>query len=238
MNAGLRRGREFSPGLRRSGCIVRCQPPRAASTLNLPPPTAAIYRNRKQYSTAGVAAVADSPEEESAGRMRKPIGKAHQSRAEEGHRAREQADQQQYSAKNFNRAGYAASGKQFERSVGFYREAEHLLRSVLQEHERRDDSGDAENLAGIFFELGLNCIDHGSSLSGLSPVFQILTSWQGPLPKILARPATGTIYTLKRLGSNRVSRLRRRLVPPVSRRFNSRYGTGPRIRAMLPPAAV
>ena len=195
----------LTPGLRKTREIVCCQPPRAASTLNLPPPTAAIYRNRKQYSTAASPplptvqrknprgacasqyANAINPEQRKAtGRVYRPINS-------------------RYPAKHFNRAGYATSGKQFERGVGFYREAEHLLRSVLQKHECRNDSGDPENLAGIFFELGLNGIDHCDSLSGLSPVLQIVTSWQGRSRKT-GRAVTGTIYTLKRRGSNRVSR--------------------------------
>ena len=131
-----------------SGAAPPRRAPPAPARLGLPPPRdvdrpgARPGRDEVQEDEAvedrRVAAV--QHREEAARRMRHPVGEGHLAREHEGHRPGEQPDHQQQPADQFQHRGEPDEAEH-RRQPGRRRrrEAEQLLRPMLQEDQRGDD---------------------------------------------------------------------------------------------------
>ena len=101
----------------------------------------------------GIAAVQDGIG--ALGSVEHPIGDRHLAREEEGHRPGEQAHQEQQAADQLEDGSDAEKGEERRRAaLRGSREAEELLRSMLQEKERRDDSQNGQRIGRPTIESG------------------------------------------------------------------------------------
>ena len=86
--------------------------------------------------------------------MRHEIGDRHLAGEEEGHRPGEQADDEQQAADELDHAGDAEEREERRAELG-RREAEQLLRAVLEEEQRRHDAQHRQRIGPPGREEGL-----------------------------------------------------------------------------------
>src|SRR5690606_13598512 len=89
------------------------------------------------------AAVGDRPEGLRC--VNEEVGEGHQAGEEEGDWAREQADQEEKAAEQFQNSGGAGQAEKVERITLIHGETEQFLTSMLHEKECADDAQDAQN---------------------------------------------------------------------------------------------
>jgi hypothetical protein len=102
----------------------------------------------------------------------------------EGHRPREQPDDQERAADQFEQAGDPADREEYRARVIRRRKAEQFRRAVLEKQKRRDDAQDAQDARG---PNGLQCV-HVSSFRLMAPSLGLATQPSKLIVATLKRP--------------------------------------------------
>src|SRR4029079_15623622 len=96
-------------------------------------------------------------------RMSDEVGEGHLARQDEGHRPREEAEEQEEPPDKFKHAAHASEGSERHRAAprdDRAREGEELRRPHFHEHERHDDAEEAQKVRSETFPA----VAHGFSI--------------------------------------------------------------------------